>query len=112
MCQAWLAHKASKKNAAVVVRDGVSAAQLEYVRKQIGSVAAEGGKPVLVLDGRPYPPKLETRADRREKQAAAKLLAVVWASGPDGVRDDDRASLKGCGAKPGSTHMNCILHGT
>ena len=52
-----LAHKASKKDATTVVREGTSFAQQDYIRKQIASVAAEGGTPVLVLDGRAYPPK-------------------------------------------------------
>jgi hypothetical protein len=74
-----LGHKASKHGAAEVVRVGISAQQQEYVRKRIASVAAEGGTPVLVLDGRGYPPKLDTRNDRREKQAAAKQQAEAAA---------------------------------
>ena len=74
-----LGHKASKHGAAEVVRVGISAQQQEYVRKRIASVAAEGGTPVLVLDGRGYPPKLDTRNDRREKQAAAKKQAEAAA---------------------------------
>jgi hypothetical protein len=70
-----LAHKASKKDAATVVREGTSEKQQDYLRKRIMSVAAEGGTPVLVLDGRAYPPKLATRNDRREKAAAAKAEA-------------------------------------
>ena len=70
-----LAHKASKKDAATVVREGTSQRQRDYVTKQIDSVAAEGGRPVLVLDGRAYPPKLATRADRRQKAAAARREA-------------------------------------
>ena len=68
-----LAHKASKKDAASVVREGTSLAQQNYMRKQIASVAAEGGTPVLVLDGRP--PKLATRDARRKAAAAARVEA-------------------------------------
>ena len=70
-----LAHKASKKDARMVVREGTSEKQLDYMRKQLGSVAAEGGTPVLILDGRGYPPKLATRTVRREAAAAARLEA-------------------------------------
>lgn len=70
-----LGHKASKHGAAEVVRHGKSEQQQEYVRKRVASVAAEGGTPVLVLDGRAYPPKLQTRSDRRDKQAAARQKA-------------------------------------
>ena len=70
-----LAHKASKKDAATVVREGMSGAQQNYMRAQIASVAAEGGTPVLVLDGRAYPPKLATRTARREAAEAARLEA-------------------------------------
>jgi hypothetical protein len=70
-----LAHKASKKDPATVVREGTSRAQQDYLRKQIASVAAEGGTPVLVLDGRAYPPKLATRAARREAAEAARVEA-------------------------------------
>ena len=70
-----LAHKAAKKDAATVVRDGVSPRQLQYVRARVESVAAEGGTPVLVLDGRAYPPKLATRKSRSDERAAALLAA-------------------------------------
>ena len=70
-----LGHKASKHGAAEVVRHGTSDQQQEYVRKRIASVAAEGGTPVLVLDGRKYPPKLATQTDRRAKQKAARQKA-------------------------------------
>ena len=70
-----LAHKASKKDAATVVREGTSLAQQAYLRKQVGSVAAEGGTPVLVLDGRAYPPKLATRKARRDAAEAARVEA-------------------------------------
>ena len=83
-----LAHKAAKKDAATVVRDGVSAAQMNYIRKQIGSVAAEGGTPVLVLDGRAYPPKLATRQARREAAAAAQAEAERLTQ--LGLRDEAR----------------------
>ena len=70
-----LAHKAAKKDSVVVAREGKSLAQLEYVRKRIQSVAAEGGTPVLVLDGRAYPPKLATRNERRRKAEEARTEA-------------------------------------
>ena len=70
-----LAHKAAKKDSVVVAREGKSLAQLEYVRKRIQSVAAAGGTPVLVLDGRAYPPKLATRNDRRRKAEEARAEA-------------------------------------
>ena len=84
-----LAHKASKKDAATVVREGTSEKQQDYLRKRITSVAAEGGVPVLVLDGRAYPPKLGTRAERRLNAAASctsrlcPLLCVRVRSGRD-----------------------------
>ena len=74
-----LGHRASKHGAAEVVRMGTSAQQQDYVRKQIASVAAEGGYPVLVLDGRGYPPKLDTRSTRREKAEAARQEAEAAA---------------------------------
>ena len=70
-----LAHRASKKDAMAVVRDGTSLAQQDYVRRQLASVAAEGGTPVLVLDGRAYPPKLATRMERRDAAEVARLEA-------------------------------------
>jgi exonuclease-1 len=88
-----LAHKASKKDARMVVREGSSAKQLEYMRKQISSVAAEGGTPVLVLDGRGYPPKLATRTGRREAAAAARLEAEALER-EDGARLEADAKWK------------------
>jgi exonuclease-1 len=70
-----LAHKGAKRNAAAVTRDGVSEQQLQYVRDRIASVAGEGGVPVLVLDGRGYPPKLGTRAERLALRQAARQAA-------------------------------------
>ena len=70
-----LAHKASKKDAATIVREGTSCTQPDYMRLQIRSVAAEGGTPVLVLDGRAYPPKLATCDARRKAAAAARVEA-------------------------------------
>jgi hypothetical protein len=38
------------KGAEIVVQEGTSFAQQDYIRKQIASVAAEGGTPVLRYD--------------------------------------------------------------
>ena len=74
-----LAHKASKRGAKEVAVHGTSTEQQQYIRMQIETVAAEGGRPILVLDGRPYPPKVTTRAERRAKSAAAQQEAVAIA---------------------------------
>ena len=50
-----IAHKASKRSPKEVVVHGTSAEQQEYVRKSIEAVSGEGGRPILVLDGRAYP---------------------------------------------------------
>lgn len=91
-----LAHKAAKRDARTVVRDGTSLQQQEYVRKRIASVAAEGGRPVLVLDGRAYPPKLATRDDRRSKAAAAQQRAELL----DSAMSADAASAWKAAAGP------------
>ena len=70
-----IAHKASKRGQREVALHGTSLDQQEYMRKQIESVAAEGGRPVLILDGRAYPPKLTTRAERRARSTDAHAAA-------------------------------------
>ena len=81
-------HKASKRGSKDVVIHGTSAAQQQYIRTAIENIAGEGGRPVLVLDGRAYPPKLTTRAERRAKAAAAKEAAE------DAVRRGDAAEAR------------------
>lgn len=59
----------------------MSAQQHQYVTRHIEAVAGEGGKPVLVLDGRAYPPKAATcdlrRADRHAAAARAQALEAA-----------------------------------
>ena len=56
-----LAHKAAKKQPRQVAREGTSLQQQQYVLRHIESIVGEGGNPVLVLDGKAYPPKAATR---------------------------------------------------
>ena len=49
--------------------------QQQYVRRHLESIVGEGGKPVLVLDGKAYPPKAATRQARRTDREAARRLA-------------------------------------
>ena len=60
-----LAHKAAKNQAKQVVLEGTSPQQQQYVRRHLDAVVGEGGKPVLVLDGRAYPAKAAERGRRR-----------------------------------------------
>ena len=66
-----LAHKASKKQARQVALEGTSQRQQQYVLRHLEALVAEGGTPVLVLDGRAYPPKAAERAKRRSDRAGA-----------------------------------------
>ena len=102
-----LAHRASKKDPVAVVREGTSLAQQDYVRKQIASVAAEGGTPVLVLDGRAYPPKLATRALRRDAADAARSEAEQLQQ--DGKADEARSKWAAA-ARPQEPFWLALLH--
>ena len=70
-----LAHRAAKQQPVTVAREGVSVQQQQYVRRYLESVVGEGGRPVVVLDGKAYPPKAATRATHRADQAQARASA-------------------------------------
>ena len=54
-----------------VVLEGTSREQQLCLEQHIGSIAGEGGKPVLVLDGAAFPPKAAEVARRRATSSGA-----------------------------------------
>ena len=91
-----LAHRAAKQQPVTVAREGVSVQQQQYVRRYLESVVGEGGRPVVVLDGKAYPPKAATRATRRADQAQARASA----DGPGLIRSP--GPRRGVGGRVGS----------
>ena len=55
--------------------EGTSREQQLFIEEHVRAIAAEGGRPVLVLDGAPYPPKADEVASRRTARDAAERAA-------------------------------------
>ena len=86
-----LAHKAAKRDATEVAQHGTSAEQQQYLRMELESIRGEGGRPVLVLDGRAYPPKFLTRQKRRTAASDAKKKAQHLAGDPTQSKAAEKA---------------------
>ena len=63
-----------------VVLEGTSREQQLFIEEQITSLSGEGGRPVRVLDGAAFPPKMcvaaSRRADRDAKEREARAAEV------------------------------------
>jgi exonuclease 1 len=86
-----LAHKASKKQPKQVVREGKSTQQQQYVTRRIEAVVGEGGTPVLVMDGRAYPPKEQTRRQRRTGRDESRRTAETLEGQPGKASEAESA---------------------
>ena len=58
-----------------VALEGTSREQQLFIEEHVGAISGEGGRPVLVLDGSPYPPKADEVASRRAKRDEAEQTA-------------------------------------
>ena len=58
-----------------VALEGTSRDQQLFIEEHVGAISAEGGRPVLVLDGAPYPPKADEVASRLAKRDEAERAA-------------------------------------